>query len=103
MIHSKYSGMIQCKKCGKNYKTKKERNVQKYICAGYDRYGKKFCERFLVTEKLLDELIQLHFRENIENSQIRNHVKKIEIDKENIVITYSDDTQTIRTKRFLKI
>jgi hypothetical protein len=101
---AKYSGLIVCRKCGKNFKTKRERGVMKYICAGYDRFGKEFCERERIKEDYLDELIELHFKEKLNNLQTRNSVKIIEIFENNKwVITYKDGSQTIRSRNFLQI
>jgi hypothetical protein len=101
---AKYSGLIHCRKCGKNFKTKRERGVMKYICAGYDRYGKEFCERERIKESYLDELIELHFKEKLNNLQTRNVVSMIEIFEDNKwIITYKDGTQTIRSRNFLQI
>jgi hypothetical protein len=101
---AKYSGLIVCRKCGKNFKSKVERGVQKYICAGYDRYGKEYCERERIKEDYLDELIELHFKEKLNNSTLRNCVRIIEIFENNKwVITYTDGSQTIRARNFLQI
>jgi len=104
MLHSRYSGLINCKKCGKNFKTKKERGVIKYLCAGYDRYGKEFCEREIIKEFYLDELIELHFKEKINNIDLSSKVLSIDIyDNNKWEIVYADGTKTVRARNLLII
>lgn len=104
MLSSRYSGMIHCKKCGKNFKTKKERGVIKYLCAGYDRYGKEFCEREIIKESILDELVELHFRSELDSFEIRNYIDRIDIFENNKwEIIYTDGSKTVRARNKLII
>lgn len=103
MNMSRYSGKIICKKCGKNYKTKKERGKIKYICSGYDRYGKEFCEREILTEKILDDLISFHYKKKLTDEEILILVSWIEIYKDKILIKYIDGTETIISNKYYKI
>lgn len=104
MLHTRYSGLIHCKKCGKNFKTKRERGVIKYVCAGYDRYGKDFCEREVIKESLLNELVELHFRSDLDTFEVRNYIDRIDIFKDNkMEIVYTDGSKTVRAKNILII
>jgi hypothetical protein len=103
VVYAKYTGLITCKICGKNFKSKRERNTQKYVCAGYDRYGKEYCERKIIKEQLLDELVELHFREKVSFDLVRNYVGKVDIFEDKLIITYMDGSQTIRSRNFLQI
>jgi hypothetical protein len=100
---SRYSGKIICKKCGKNFKTKKERKKVKYICSGYDRYGKDFCEREILTEKILDDLISFHYKKKLTNEEIAILISLIEVYKDKIIIKYIDGTETIISHSFYKV
>ena len=103
MSVSRYSGKIICKKCGKNFKTKKERRKIKYICSGYDRLGKEFCEREIITEKILDDLITFHYKKEMSNEEISILINLIEIHKDKWIIKYIDGTQTELSKTFYKV
>lgn len=97
MFSSRYSGLIHCKKCGKNFKTKKERGVIKYLCAGYDRYGKEFCEREIIKESILDELVELHFRSDLRTYEAKDYIIRIDIFENNKwEILYKDGSKTVR-------
>ena len=100
---SRYSGKIVCKKCGKNYKTKKERKKIKYICSGYDRHGKEFCEREIITEKILDDLISFHYKKELTNEEISILIKLIEVHKDKWIIKYIDGTETEISNSFYKV
>jgi site-specific DNA recombinase len=100
---NRYSGKIVCKKCGKNFKTKKERRKIKYICTGYDRYGKEFCEREVVSEKILDDLIHFHYKKKLSNEEISILIKSIEIHKNKWIIKYIDNTETIISNKMYKV
>lgn len=103
MSISRYSGKIVCKKCGKNFKTKKERRKIKYICSGYDRLGKEFCEREIITEKILDELISFHYKKELTDEEISILINSIEIHKDKWLIKYIDGTETELSKTFYKV
>lgn len=100
---SRYSGKIVCKKCNKNFKTKKERNKIKYLCSGYDRFGKEFCEREIIAETFLDDLISFHYKKELTNDEVEALIKVIEVHKDKWIIKYNDDSETIISKSFYKI
>lgn len=79
-------GLIQCGKCGKNYKYKNERGRGAYICSGYANYGKEFCTRRKVNEEDLIFVIKTgFFNYGIEwerdNDYISHHIKEVIVDE----------------------
>ncbi len=69
-----YTGLIQCAKCGKNYRRKTTATRVVWICATFNTRGKKFCASKQIPEETLDEL-----------------VKEVVIDPENIQKIIADD------------
>jgi site-specific DNA recombinase len=100
---SRYSGKIVCKRCGKNFKTKKERKKIKYICSGYDRFGKEFCKREIVTEKMLDDLITFHYKKKLTDEEISMLITSIEIHNDKWLILYIDGTETLLSHSLYKV
>lgn len=91
----RYSGLIVCKKCGKNFKVKKERGKIKYVCSGYERYGKDFCVRSAVNESELDYMVYTKFREKYDDNQVREYVSIIEVEDKTITINYKNAEPSI--------
>jgi hypothetical protein len=84
-------GLIKCLGCGKNYKGKKFRNVIGYICSGNHHHGNEFCERFVVKESEIIDLINSHF-DNQEWSI--DLIQSIEIKDKTITIQYTDGSNS---------
>jgi len=52
-----YTGLIQCAKCGKNYRRKTTSARVVWICATFNTRGKKFCASKQIPETVLDALV----------------------------------------------
>lgn len=60
-----FSGLIRCPYCKGNYRAKKEKGKQKYICSTYHNYGT--CKRIAVEEEFLLELLERRYGKLTEN------------------------------------
>ena len=52
-----YTGIIQCAKCGKNYRRKTTAGRVSWICATFNTRGKKHCASKQIPESTLDALV----------------------------------------------
>ena len=52
-----YTGLIQCAKCGKNYRRKTTPTRVVWICATFNTRGKKYCASKQIPESTLDALV----------------------------------------------
>lgn len=52
-----YTGLIQCAKCGKNYRRKTTAGKVAWICATFNTRGKKYCASKQIPEPTLDALV----------------------------------------------
>ena len=52
-----YTGIIQCAKCGKNYRRKTTAGRVSWICATFNSRGKKYCASKQIPESTLDALV----------------------------------------------
>ena len=52
-----YTGLIQCAKCGKNYRRKTTVTRVVWICATFNTRGKKYCASKQIPESTLDALV----------------------------------------------
>ena len=52
-----YTGLIQCAKCGKNYRRKTTATRVAWICATFNTRGKKYCASKQIPESTLDTLV----------------------------------------------
>ena len=52
-----YTGLIQCAKCGKNYRRKTTATRIVWICATFNTRGKKYCASKQIPEEVLDALV----------------------------------------------
>lgn len=52
-----YTGLIQCAKCGKNYRRKTTATQIVWICATFNTRGKKYCASKQIPESTLDALV----------------------------------------------
>ena len=52
-----YTGLIQCAKCGKNYRRKTTRTQVVWVCATFNTKGKRYCASKQVPETTLDALV----------------------------------------------
>lgn len=99
--------------CGKFFNFKNDNGIYIYICSGYKNYGSKFCPRNVVHEKDLISLVKLHMSKHLNKSHkkqilyedlerfIKENIVKIEVDKDNIEILYSDCTRSFWNKKDL--
>lgn len=52
-----YTGLIQCSKCGKNYRRKTTKTQVVWVCATFNTKGKRYCASKQVPETTLDALV----------------------------------------------
>lgn len=52
-----YTGLIQCAKCGKNYRRKTTATRVVWICSTFNTRGKKYCASKQIPESTLDSLV----------------------------------------------
>lgn len=52
-----YTGLIQCAKCGKNYRRKTTATRIVWICSTFNTRGKKYCASKQIPESTLDSLV----------------------------------------------
>ena len=52
-----YTGLIQCAKCGKNFRRKTTATKIAWICSTYNTRGKKHCASKQIPESILDALV----------------------------------------------
>lgn len=52
-----YTGLIQCAKCGKNYRRKTTATQVVWICSTFNTRGKKYCASKQIPESTLDALV----------------------------------------------
>ena len=52
-----YTGLIQCAKCGKNYRRKTTKTQVVWVCATFNTKGKRYCASKQVPETTLDALV----------------------------------------------
>lgn len=72
--------VIRCSHCGGYFKLKREKSGRKiYLCSQYDNTGE--CERNVIEEEYLVELLQRRFNEDITPELIRKEVMYISIEK----------------------
>ncbi|TCJ01607.1 recombinase zinc beta ribbon domain-containing protein [Cytobacillus praedii] len=68
-----FSKLVKCKLCNKTMKFKKESGGL-YCCSTYDNYGKEHCQRTIVREEVLRELIERRHRREMTDQEIRDIV-----------------------------
>jgi hypothetical protein len=98
----KFSTLIMCKKCGKKYKAKKERGKIKYVCSGYERFGKEFCERNILKEEELDKMLEFKFKKKFTVKEVWDIVDQVIADGEDYLIFYKDGSLQEKSKNFIK-
>ena len=84
------NGLVYCKDCGKRMKAKTERGKKKFVCSTYDNKGKHHCNRNLVTEQFLMNLVEFHFRQK----DMIEEVSYILVKDGYIEINYSNGEKT---------
>lgn len=99
---NRYSTLIQCKKCCKMFKTKKERGKVKYLCSGYERFGKTFCERAIIKEVQLDEMLEHKFERRLSDQEVREVIDRIYVDGKYFEIFYNDGSKQLVQPNFIK-
>lgn len=75
--------LISCGNCGSNFKVKKERGVNRYVCSRYDN-GKDCKERVTIEEERLIKLLNKRFDRELTNEEIREVVVKIIVRSERL-------------------
>lgn len=93
-----FSGKIKCMNCGQNFRGKKFRNTIGYVCSGNSNYGNEYCERFMIKESELTDIIKKHFE--LDEFNIED-IKSIEVKGKKVTIYYSDNSKsTISGKQY---
>lgn len=90
------SGKIKCLGCGKNFRGKKYRNKNVYICSGYSN-GQTECELFKIDEEELLYTISKHLAilgRRVEGS-LGEHVHIVEVKERSFTIYYTDGSKSI--------
>ena len=67
---------IKCEICGGNFKLKKERGTNRYLCSNYDN-GKNCTERITIEESKLVRLINKRYGRELTEEEIREVVVEI--------------------------
>jgi hypothetical protein len=83
-----YTGLIQCAKCGKNYRRKTTKTQVVWVCATFNTKGKRYCASKQVPETTLDALV----------GEITNdpaNIKKIIADDDNTLHFHLTDGSVI--------
>jgi hypothetical protein len=99
----RFSTLIKCKKCGMTFKAKKERGKVKYICSGYDRFGKAYCERAVLKEKQLNEMLEHKFDHHISDEEVKERIHIIYVDGKYFEIFYKDGSTQLVQPNFIKL
>jgi hypothetical protein len=104
---ARFAGIIKCMHCGKNYRGKKERGKQVYICSGYHNYGATHCPRNILREDYLIDLVRNHIEIERQRDRVEvrrrekdypdenDYAKAIEAKPGHLIITYIDGTHTL--------
>ena len=88
-----FKGLIKCSSCSRNYNFKNDNGIPIYLCSTYKNYGSKFCKRNIVHEKDLISIVSLHLKiSDLTAEIIRQHISKIEVNGDLIIIYYLDNT-----------
>jgi hypothetical protein len=95
--------------CGFNFRGKKQRFASVYLCSGYNN-NKSECQRFIIKEGELDEIVEKHkwiMRENNEKYKDlsdEEYVKRINVHnkEEGYIIKYQDGTESIMSRSHVK-
>ena len=86
-----YTGLIQCAKCGKNFRRKTTATRIVWICSTFNTKGKKHCASKQIPETTLDELVR-------QVTDAPSSIEKIIADDGNILhFHFSDGTEITRT------
>lgn len=89
-----FSKKIKCLNCGKNFKSKLERNKKRvYVCSNYDNYGK--CKREIIHQDFILELLDKRFEKRLSNEEIKEVVKSIEVKNKNEFVIHLENEEPI--------
>lgn len=98
----RYSTLIFCKKCGMPFRAKMERKKVKYLCSGYERFGKAFCERHILKEEMINQMIVHKFLRHISDDEVKELLSRIYVDGKFFEIFYKDGTTQLVQKNLIK-
>lgn len=94
---SLFSKKIKCFHCESNFKLKKERGSNKYICSNYDNHGK--CIRIPIQEDFLIDLIHKRLGVPINREVVVEYVESIVIEEINLLEIFIKDQESILLSR----
>lgn len=94
---SLFNNKIKCFHCDSNFKLKKERGVNKYICTKYDNIGK--CIRIPILEDFLVDLIEKRMSEVVSRELIDEHIEKIVIEDIDLLEIFVINQESILLSR----
>lgn len=99
-----FSKKIKCVHCGGNYISKKERGKHKYICRNYDKLGKEYCRRIVISEEFLMELLNRRFEaDELTVEEMVDEVELIEVDEKlKFTINFNNDEPIIFGDNFIQ-
>lgn len=84
---------IFCSHCNKGMKKKNERGSIKYCCSSYENY--KTCQRTIIEEDYLIELIHKRFNQEVTREVIETHIESILVEDKNLVEIFIKDQESI--------
>lgn len=96
-VQSLFSKKIKCLHCGSNFKRKKERNKNKYVCTLYD--NKKECIRIPIEEDFLIELIERRLNKKVDRYIVEKCVDAIVIEDSHLMEIFMKDQESILLSR----
>jgi|GEM_PF-3496331 len=94
---SLFNKKIKCFYCQGNYKLKKERKVNRYVCSNYDNHGK--CIRIPIHEDFLIELLKKRLNIPINREVVDEYVESIIIEETNLMEIFIKDQESILLSR----
>lgn len=80
---SLFNKKIKCGNCGGNFKLKKERGVNKYVCSNYDN-GKDCAKRIVMEEDRIVQLVTQRYRRRLSEEEIREVVIEVIVRSESL-------------------
>lgn len=91
-----FRSKIRCYHCGKNYKLKREKNVEKFICSGYDLGNPSCKKRIIIWKAELMEIINRRYEIRLNRKILEDELK----DKLEYIIIEDRDLLWIKLKDF---
>lgn len=100
-----FKDLIVCDRCGKNYNPKNNNGTINYVCQTRKNRGKSYCNSQILKEDFLMQLVERNRKVNKEEfdvSKIREIIKIIKINGDNIGIEFIDGTELTISDNIIK-